>query len=144
MRPEKFPRQQADRNQAQNEDQNFESANHSLVVLLKIHTVVQAGYLIVTVEHQRIALQKFSEPPFFCLAPARMVDMWIHIRIKTVLMGIRVIPRGRRLAFRKTNLHNRLGAFESIFPWDHNAQGSSILVRQHFSIHSETEQSQGM
>ena len=48
------------RNQAQHEDQNFESANHSLVVLLQIHTVVQAGYLIVPVEHQSIALQKFS------------------------------------------------------------------------------------
>ena len=60
----------------------FESAS---VVFLQIHAGVEAGDLIlITVEHESLATENLAEAAFIGLALARMIDVGIHVRIKTV------------------------------------------------------------
>src|SRR5260370_15757596 len=69
------------------------------VILLQIHAVVQAGYLIaITIKHERGALEDFTEAAFLGLGPARVVDRWIFVGVKTVFAGVEVHPHRLGLA----------------------------------------------
>src|SRR5579863_3955194 len=51
-----------------------------LEVLPQIHAGVKMGHLIgVPVEWERLAFEELSQPPFGGLAPARMIDLRVHI-----------------------------------------------------------------
>ena len=94
---ESAPDEDAERHEAQKKDGNFgplvgedararfESAS---VIFLQVHAGVEAGDLVlITVEHEGIALEDFAEATLFGLAPARMVDVGIHVGIEAVLAG---------------------------------------------------------
>src|SRR5690606_35264346 len=53
------------------------------------------------------------------LAPARMVHVRIDVAVEAILLGLQAIPRGRRHALGKADLHDRLGALEAVLPWHH-------------------------
>src|SRR5690349_17583499 len=69
----------------------------------QIHAGIEAGDLIaIAVERQgRPALRQeaatLADAPLGCLAPARVVDLRIDVRIEAVLARILLIPGGRRL-----------------------------------------------
>ena len=67
-----------------------------LEIPFQIHASVEARDLIpVAIEHQRGPFQEFAEPPFLGLAPSRVIDVGVYIRVEAVLMRVRDIP-GRR------------------------------------------------
>src|SRR5437016_10328476 len=69
-----------------------------------------------------------------------MIHVRVHVRVEPVLVRCGSIPAIYRLLVSKTDPHNRLRAFETILPGNHNAQRRAILIRQDFTVHSETKQ----
>src|SRR3989442_8099633 len=99
------------------------------IVFTEVHSVVEARDLVaIAVKHQRVPLEKFAQAAFFLLAPARMVHAGIHVGIETVFMRIRKIPRRGRLILDEFDFHQRLDAFESVFPRYDHAHRSAVLV----------------
>src|ERR1700677_3378536 len=90
-------------------------------ILFQIHAGVQTGYLIVAVEHQRGTFEKFAETPLFCLTPARMIYIWVHVGVEAVFSWSHLGPRGLRLAAGEANTHDRFAALEAGRPRDHPA-----------------------
>src|SRR5216684_1550500 len=83
----------------------------------KIHSRIKAGDLVsVTVEWQRRTTMILADASFARLAPARMIDGGVNVRIKAVLVGRRDIPGSRRLFLGQTNIHDRFDPFETVFP----------------------------
>src|SRR5256884_5288995 len=104
---------------------------------------VQARDLIaIPVEHERGAFEDFAEAAFPGLAPARMIHVGIHVRIKTVLVWCREVPGGRRHFGLKLDLDQRLDALETVFPRNHHAHRRAILIGQGFSVHPNAEKRQ--
>src|SRR5580658_6994914 len=59
------------------------SAPESSEILLQVHALVHIRHLIaVAVEHQRVPLKEFANTPLLGLAPARMVNIRIHVGVK--------------------------------------------------------------
>src|SRR5690606_26441758 len=92
-------------------------------MLAQVHARVQRGDLFgIAVEWQR--LQAVAEQcesvagdaAFGLLAPARMVDRRIDVRIEAVFVRRRRVPRRRRLAFDEFDAHDRLDALEPVLP----------------------------
>src|SRR5258707_997943 len=112
-----------------------------LVVLAQIHARVEAGDLIaVAVKHQGLVrFKEVGQAALASLAPARMIDRGVNIGIEAVFLRGRHIPGCRRLIFDKTDLNERLGTLESIFPWDDQAHRGAILVGQSFTVHADAE-----
>src|SRR5207249_5700711 len=108
------------------------------------HARVQACNLIVTVEHERWPLHELTQPALGLLAPTRMINIGVHIRIKAVLIRRRDVPGIHGLLFHEPDPHDSFGALETIFPRYNNAQGRSILIGKAFAIHTETKEGQGM
>src|SRR5208337_3155963 len=100
--------------------------------------------LVVPIEHQGRPLQEFTEAAFLGLAPARMVDVRIHVRIKAVFAGGGLLPGVQRLAAGEADADDRLGALESVLPWNHDAERSAVLIRQYLAVHAKTEQGERM
>jgi len=56
--------------------------------LAQVHAGVEAGHLLgVAVERQRRAASDLADPSLRRLAPARMVDRRVHVRVEAVLAG---------------------------------------------------------
>ena len=56
-------------------------------ILLEIHSSVEGRDLIsIAVEHQSRPLEEFAYAAFFGLAPARMIDIGVHIGVETILV----------------------------------------------------------
>src|SRR5262245_18596707 len=111
-----------------------------LIILLLIHSPVEVRDLFaVTVEHQSLSPEEFTDAPFRGLAPARMVDFRVHIGIETVFLRLHHIPRRRRLFLDEADLDDGFNAFETVFPWYHDPGRRSVLRRQRFAVKSYAE-----
>ena len=100
--------------------------------------------LAVAVKRQSFALQEFADAPLFGLAPARVIDIRIHVGEEPVFARRRAHPGRDRRFFHQTNAHDGFRAFESVFPRHGQAQRCTILVRQHFPVQTHRHQGQGM
>src|SRR5688572_6772767 len=80
---------------------NFANPRFVMTVLEtpdEVHALVKMGHLFrVPVEQQSLAPAELSDAPFRSLAPARVGDRRVHVRIKTVLVRRLNVPRRRRL-----------------------------------------------
>src|SRR5438445_10530831 len=101
MRPKKFPEQQAQRNQAADEEDEFDPANHggsmcragpparpsavpgrragttrALIIFRQIHSRIQSCHLVVPIEHQSRARTELAWPAL--LSPA-VISVYIRI-----------------------------------------------------------------
>src|SRR5712671_1727602 len=97
-----------------------------LEVPAQVETLVQARDLGgVAIEHQRRLSRgekAAADVPLGGLAPARMVDLGVHIRIETIFARRRSRPGVGGLAFGETDLDDGLGALEAVFPRQVHAQ----------------------
>src|SRR5262245_56190647 len=57
-------------------------------ILPQVHAGVQARDLVrVAVEHERFLTTEHTDAPLAGLGPARVIDLRIHVRVETVLVG---------------------------------------------------------
>src|SRR5438445_10986479 len=85
--------------------------------LAQVHAGVEAGHLLgVAVEGQRRAAAELTDPSLRRLAPARMVDRRVHVRVEAVLAGRPAVPRGRRPGLDVADARDRLDALEPGLP----------------------------
>src|SRR6202140_3441150 len=115
-----------------------------LEILFQVHAGVEACHLVVSIEHQRRALQEFTQAAFLGLAPARMIDAWIHVRIETVFAGSHLLPGVQGLVAGEADADDRLRAFESILPWNYDAEWSAVLIWERLAVQTETKQGERM
>src|SRR6476646_2233119 len=112
-------------------------------ILAQVHSGVEmGGLLLVTIEHQRRLLageKATADHPLARLAPARVIDIRIHVRIETVFARRKLVPGCFRLVGHKLNLHERFRALESIFPWNHQANRRAVLVAQRPAVEARRE-----
>src|SRR5690606_14285012 len=81
------------------------------VVLPEVHAAIEARDLLgIAVERQRRALEELADAALARLAPARVIDVRVHVRIEAVLVRRGLLPRVHRLALDEADLHDRLGA----------------------------------
>ena len=66
--------------------------------------------LCIAVEQQRVAPSKFADASFCCLAPARVIDLGVHVRVEAVLVRRGVVPRRARLGLDEAQRTVGLGA----------------------------------
>jgi len=71
-----------------------------------------------------------------------VIHLGVHVGVKTVFLGSRLVPSCRRLLVGKANLDEALGALEPIFPRYDDAHRRAVLLRQHFAVHAKSEQRQ--
>src|SRR5206468_1196895 len=68
----------------------------ALVELPEIHAGVEVRDLVgVAVEGERGTAPELADPPLGGLAPARVVDRGVDVRVETVLLRRGLVPRGR-------------------------------------------------
>src|SRR4029078_9145829 len=113
-----------------------------LVVLPEIHPGVhRADQLFVTVEHQRLRrLEVARDAAFGRLAPARMIDVRVHVRVETVLAGIGVVPRRVRHLVDEADVDDRLDVLEAVLPGDDETDWGAVLVEQGLAVQPDGEQ----
>src|SRR5262249_34542165 len=88
-----------------------------LVELLQIHPRVEGRNLIgIAVEHERLAPAELADAPLGRLAPARMVDRRVHVRVEAVFLGSGLVPGRLRLLGGQADAHDGLGALEPVLP----------------------------
>src|SRR3989304_8529039 len=121
----------------------------SLEELLQIHAGIQARDLAgVTVEHERLALGSedtvLADAALGGLAPARMVDLRVDVRVETVLVRCGFFPGDSGLLFDEADAYDRLGALETVLPRAHEADRGAVLVRQHLIVESHRDQRERM
>src|SRR5262245_31355981 len=117
------------------------SAHQFLEIALQVHAHVQARYLIaVAVEHLGRPISKESgQSDFLGLAPARMIDGGVDVRVEPVLLWRRMLPRTDRLLRYEPDLHNRLDALEAVLPGNDEPKWGAVLIRQHFVVQPDGE-----
>src|SRR6266542_222379 len=119
--------------------------NMTLVIFLEVHSLVQTCHLLtVAVEHERLSAKKFADAPFAGLAPARMIDFRIDIRVKAVFLGLHHVPRRGRLLLDEAQFDNRLDALKAVLPRHDQAHRGAVLRRQNFAIQADREKRQRM
>src|SRR5712691_11244529 len=110
------------------------------VVPSEIESGVQRGDLIaVAVEHHRFAPQELADAPLGVLAPPRMIDARVHVRVEAVFVRRLLLPRVERLPLDEAHFHDRLDVFEAVLPWYREPQRRAVLVWQHLVIESRDE-----
>src|SRR5690349_11543857 len=68
------------------------------VVFLQVHSGIEGRHLVrVAVEGQRLATPELADPPLGGLAPARVVDGRVDVRVETVLLRRGLVPGRLRL-----------------------------------------------
>src|SRR5712691_11223576 len=116
---------------------------HPSMVLLQIHSVVEAGDLIaVAVEHESGAREDFAEAALLGLAPARMIDIRIDVGVETIFRGRVAIPGRRRLLFLEADLCQGLDALIAVLPGNNHANRRAILRRKTFTVHADAKKSE--
>src|SRR5207245_6184290 len=119
---------------------NPQSAMSLSVVLSEVHAGVQARDLVaVAVEHQRLAHQEFADAALGRLAPARMIDRRVHVRVEAVLVRRLFLPRVQGLLLDELHLHDRLDVLEPVLPGDPQPPRRAVLVRQHRHVEYAAE-----
>src|SRR5262245_66176087 len=91
----------------------------------------------VAVEHQSwlFAGEKSSAyDPFTPLTPAWMIDVRIHIGVKSVFVRCHFVPKRLRSLGNKLDLHQRLRAFKSVLPRHDQPDRRSILIEQRLPV----------
>src|SRR2546426_8869379 len=110
-------------------------------VLAQVHAGVEPRHLIsVAVEHQSWPAKKLTQTALLGLAPPRMIDARVDVRVEAVFTGIRQIPGGWRLVLHELDLHDGLDALEPVLPGNHQADGSTVLVGKRLPVHPKTEE----
>src|SRR6266508_2379031 len=94
-------------------------------ILPQIHASVEMRDLFfVAVEQERRLLadkESGADHALAFLTPPRMIDVGIHIRVKSVLVRRKLIPEALWLLVHKLDLRQRFRAFESVLPWNNQA-----------------------
>ena len=75
-----------------------------------------------------------SNDPFALLAPARMIDVRVHIREKSIFVRRHFVPKRLRLFGDKLNFHQRFRAFESVLPRHNQPDRRAILIAQRLTV----------
>src|SRR5215475_341314 len=77
---------------------------------LEVHPGVEARYLIAVAveEHCLPSGEEIGDASLLLLALVRVVDGWVHVRVKAVLIGVGVLSRGLRLLLDEANSYDRL------------------------------------
>ena len=96
----------------------------------------------VAVERERGTAPELADPPLGGLAPARVVDRGVDVRVETVLLRRGLVPRGWRLLTREPDPHDRFRALESVLPRHDHADRGAVLVRQHLAVHADGQERQ--
>src|SRR5438552_17117081 len=92
---------------------------NGLIELLEIHARVERRDLVgVAVEHEGLATAELADPPLGRLAPARMADLGVDVRVEPVFRRCRHVPGGLRLVGHEADPDEGLGALEAILPRD--------------------------
>src|SRR5438034_10165832 len=79
------------------------------VVLAEIESGVQRSDLIaVAVEHDRPAAQELADAALGALAPSRMIDAGVDVRVEAVFVRRLLLPRVERLPLDELHPHDRL------------------------------------
>src|SRR5690606_39190554 len=79
----------------------------------QVHPCVHVRDLLrVAIEHQRVAAAELADTAFRGLAPARVIDIGIHVRVEAVLMGRGLHPRGDGLLLHEPDRDDGLDALE--------------------------------
>src|SRR2546426_4989659 len=100
----------------------------ALVVLPEIHAGVEVRDLVgVAVERERGTAPELADPPLGGLAPARVVDRGVDVRVETVLLRRGLVPRGWRLLTHEPDPHDRFRALESVLPRHRSEEHTSEL-----------------
>src|SRR5271165_7236996 len=86
----------------------------------QVHPRIEAGnFGSIAVERQRGASrrkQPGADLPLGRLAPARMINLRVHVREKTIFAGRGQRPRRSWRPFEELDADDRLDPFESVFP----------------------------
>src|SRR6188472_1110531 len=86
-------------------------------VLPEIHAGVERRDLVpVAVEHQRRPASQVGQASLAGLAPARVIDFRVDVRVEPILAGVRGLPRRAWLLVGKADAHDRLDALEAVLP----------------------------
>src|SRR5262249_59502457 len=96
------------------------------------------------VERRSPPLQELADPPLGGVAPPRVIDRRIHVRVKAVLVWRLTLPRVDRLFCDELDLHDRLYVFEAVFPWHGQPDRRAVLGRQYLAVEADNEQRQRM
>src|SRR5215471_988191 len=114
------------------------------VELPEVHAGVHRRDLIaVAVEHQRLRGREVARDALLGrLAPARMIDVRIHVRVEAVLAGIRVVPRRVRHLVDEADADDRLDVLEPVLPRHHEADRRAVLVHQRLAVEPDGEERQ--
>src|SRR6266542_3600592 len=76
------------------------------------------------------------------LTPPRMIDVGIHIRVKSVLVRRKLIPEALWLLVHKLDLRQRFRAFESVLPWNNQNGAPLRLVAERFAVKADCDKRQ--
>ncbi|ABA48737.1 hypothetical protein BURPS1710b_3740 [Burkholderia pseudomallei 1710b] len=116
-------------------------------VFLQIHPAIhRRDPIAIAVEHQRLALRReeavLADAPLGRLAPARMVDVRVDVRIEAVFVRRIRVPARRRLPVDEADLHDRFRALEAVLPRHDHPHGRAVLIGQHLPVDAYREQRQ--
>src|SRR5258706_4396210 len=111
---------------------------------------IHLGNLLgVTVEHQRRPnsltekrIPRFADALLAGLAPSRMLDRRIDVRVEAVRLGPRLHPRAHGLFFDESDRDDGFDALEAVLPRSDQSQRRSIRIGQWLSIYAECDQRQ--
>src|SRR6266850_108563 len=106
----------------------------------QIHARVERSDFRIPVEQEGLALKEFAQSPLPRLAPARMINRRIHIRIKPILLRSQLIPRCFGLPFGELNADDGLDALKTILPRDGQTQGRAVLIGEHSPVEPHGEE----
>src|SRR6516162_7246125 len=117
---------------------------HTSEELAQIHIGIEARDLVgIAIEWQRrVALGEepaLANFAFGLLAPTRVIDFRIHVRVETIFVGVLFVPTGRRHFRNQPDPHDRLDALEAVFPRHHQAQGRPVLVWQILVVETDRQ-----
>src|SRR6202047_65146 len=73
-----------------------------------------------------------------------MVDAWIHVRIETVFAGSCLLPGVHGLVAGEADADDRLRAFETVLPRNHDAERGAVLIRERLAVQTKTKQRERM
>src|SRR5690606_11704051 len=114
-------------------------------ITAQVQSRIQAGYLIgVAVERKGRAHPQCANAALSRLAPARVVDFRIHVRIETVLPRCCQIPGRARLVRVKMDPDDRLPSLEAILPGNHQPKRRTILWQKRATIDPRRHEGEGM
>src|SRR5262245_47364378 len=101
--------------------------------------------LFVAVEHERRLLagkEPGANNSLAFLAPARMIDIRVHVGVKAVFVRCELIPKRFWLLSHKLYFRQRLRAFESVLPRNNEAERCTVLVTERLAVKTDCDKRQ--